>query len=198
MINQANDLLTTLNDVLRATQIGSGLIKAKKAKVNLGDFLDELKMSYDFPMRKELTLGWDYPSDLPDAETDSEKLKHILQNLINNAIKFTGKGHVRISARHLPRVKIVKSKVTDTGIGIPKESLPIIFDMFHQGDASDTRLHGGVGLGLYIVKKYTELLGGDIRVESDSGIGSVFTVVIPSQTQTPPAELNLPILEESF
>jgi len=194
--NQANDLLSIMNDVLRATQIGSGVTKATKAKVNLSEFLDELKMAYDVPMRKELTISWDYPSDLPDAETDSEKLKHVLQNLINNAIKFTDKGQVRISARYLPQAKIVKFKVADTGIGIAKESLPIIFDMFHQGDASDTRLHGGVGLGLYIVKKYTELLGGEVKVRSDPGIGSVFTVVIPSQTQASTPKLNLAILEE--
>jgi signal transduction histidine kinase len=167
---------------LRATQIGSGEIKAERARTDLGQLLDEIKNAYDLPATNELTLHWDFPSDLPTVETDSEKLRHILVNLIHNAIKFTEKGSVTIAARHLPKCKTLRFTVADTGPGIPKESLPIIFDMFHQVDSSNTRTHGGLGLGLYIVKKYTELLGGRIKVKSDLGEGSNFTVTIPYET----------------
>ena len=79
-------------------------------------------------------------------------MRHILENLINNAIKFTDQSSVTISARFLASKKVMEFKVTDTGIGIPKELLPSIFERFRQMDSSDTRGYGGVGLGLYIAK----------------------------------------------
>jgi len=179
---QSNDLLSIVSNLLRATQIGSGEIKAERARTDLGQLLDEIKNAYDLPATNELTLNWDFPSDLLIVETDSEKLRHILGNLIHNAIKFTEKGSVTIAARHLPKSKTLRVTVADTGPGIAKESLPIIFDMFHQVDGSNTRSHGGLGLGLYIVKKYTELLGGKIKVKSATGRGSVFTVALPYES----------------
>jgi len=182
VVIQSNDLLSIVSNLLRATQIGNGEIKAERARTDLGQLLDEIKNGYDLPATNELTLNWDFPSDLLIVETDSEKLRHILVNLINNAIKFTDKGSVTITACHLPKSKTLRVTVADTGPGIAKESLPIIFDMFHQLDGSNTRKHGGLGLGLYIVKKYTELLGGKVQAKSELGQGSTFTVTIPCQT----------------
>ncbi len=182
VVIQSNDLLSIVSNLLRATQIGSGEIKVERARTDLGQLLDEIKNAYDLPATNGLTLNWDFPSDLPTVETDSEKLKHTLVNLIHNALKFTEKGSVRITARHLPKSKTLRFTVADTGPGIAKESLPIIFDMFHQVDGSNTRLHGGLGLGLYIVKEYTELLGGKIKVKSAPGKGSVFTVAFPCES----------------
>ncbi|MBI2538633.1 MAG: hypothetical protein HYW04_02400, partial [Deltaproteobacteria bacterium] len=161
------------------------------------DLLDDLKSSYAIPLGKELSLIWDCPFDLPVIHADGEKLKHILQNLVNNAIKFTDRGTVTISARYLDgagmretgagnpegngRNGLVQFKVADTGVGIAKEHLSLIFERFQQVDSSETRLHGGVGIGLYIVKKFTEMLGGKIGVESEVGKGSTFTVTIPCE-----------------
>jgi len=116
------------------------------------------------------------------VETDSGKLKEILQNLIGNALKFTEKGTVSITARYIPEAKTLVLRVADTGAGIPKELVPIIFEKFRQVDGSNTRAHDGVGLGLYIVKKYTEMLGGEVEVKSEIGKGSTFTVTIPCET----------------
>ncbi|MGH7829878.1 MAG: sensor histidine kinase, partial [Candidatus Binatia bacterium] len=123
--------------------------------------------------------AWDYPPDLPVIKTDRGKLKQILQNLINNAIKFTGKGRVAISARRLPSRASVEFKVAETGGGISHEALPLIFDMFGQINSPDMKVYGSIGLGLHIVKSFTELLGGKVELESGPDRGSTFTVTIP-------------------
>jgi len=208
VLNRANEQLTMINNVLYATVIETEKVKAEMVEVDLGGFLSNLRTAYHGPIHKNLTLNWDYPLNLPVIKTDSAKLKQILQNLINNAIKFTEKGNVTISARirheatgirqqeehvtsassltpsdphasRLPPHAFVEFKVADTGVGIPKEHLPIIFEKFRQVDSSETRLFGGVGMGLYIVKKLTELLRGKVEVESEPGEGSAFTVTIP-------------------
>ena len=179
-----HELLTMINGILQVTSMEAHKIKAESHEFNLSHFLDDLRSCYEFHSEKEICLQWDYPSDLPVIETDREKLKHILQNLINNAIKFTDKGSVSVSARCISESQRIAFKIADTGIGIPKELLPIIFDKFRQVDGSETRPYGGVGLGLYIVKQFTEGLGGRIEVESALGQGSTFTVWIPCVNQS--------------
>ena len=152
-------------------------------------------MIFKAPEAKHRRLIWDYPLDLPSIKTDRDKLKQILQHLIHNAIKFTGNGEVTVSAKVKHAVenrtrnnaqnredKLVEFKVTDNGIGISEEKLPIIFEMFRQVDSSETRNHEGVGLGLYIAKHFTELLGGNIAVQTAINKGSTFTVTIPLLT----------------
>ncbi|MBI4528088.1 MAG: GAF domain-containing protein [Deltaproteobacteria bacterium] len=200
IIWHAKDLSILINGLLEATRVRSGEVRLELSAVPLGQFLDELRSAYDFPMEKPVSLNWDYPSELPVVSTDSDKLKHILQNLISNAIKFTEKGSVTISARikeanggeknnthpgsRLPSTearRCVEFRVNDTGIGIPKESFSYIFEMFGQADGpSRSGRSGGVGLGLYIVDKFTELLGGEVEVQSELGKGSTFTVTIPA------------------
>ena len=201
VIGRANDQLTIVNNILHATVLETEKINIESHEVSLGDFLNQLRLGYVAPINKELTLDWDYPSELPVIKTDSGKLKQILQNLIDNALKFTGKGSVTVSARLtggskqkaegsseiLPTAdrllptggKWVEFKVVDTGVGIPQDYMPFIFDKFRQADSSETRLYGGVGMGLYIVKKFAELLGGTVEVESEPGVGSTFTVTLP-------------------
>lgn len=176
---QTDDLMSMINGILEVTKIEAEAVQIATREVNLGDFLDELRSNYDCPMEKELSLEWDFPCDLPVIKTDSEKLKHVLQNLINNAVKFTDKGVVSISARHHPQAATIEFKIKDTGIGIPQDKIPDVFERFRQMDSSVTRSYGGVGIGLYIVKEYTRLLGGEIEVKSEPGKGSTFSVRLP-------------------
>jgi two-component system, sensor histidine kinase len=131
-----------------------------------------------------VALQWEIPADPVVIVTDGGKLKEILANLINNAIKFTPQGTVTVamSVQGDHRKKWVQLAVADTGVGIPKEQFDAIFQKFYQVDSSETRLYGGVGLGLYIVKHFAEFLGGKVVVASEPGRGSTFTVTIPYAT----------------
>jgi len=175
-------LLIMINQILQATSIESGKVRLEKQEVHVKTFLEGLKSNYEFPLDKKIVLRWDYPVDALTVETDGAKLKHILQNLINNAIKFTAQGSIDVAAKHRPEAEAVEFQVADTGIGIPEENLSSIFEIFHQVDSSETRTYGGVGIGLYIVKKYTDLLGGKIAVKSALGKGTTFTLLIPVDT----------------
>lgn len=177
---QSNNLLTMINGIMETTKIEVGAVVLETREVDLSNFLNALRSLYSQP-NNGVKLIWDYPSNLPTAKVDSEKLKQVLQNLINNALKFTPQGTVRVSARYRAGTKTVKLRVKDTGIGIPENGLPIIFERFRQLDSSETRSYGGVGLGLYIVKRFTELLGGKVDVNSKARKGSTFTVTIPRE-----------------
>jgi signal transduction histidine kinase len=180
--NRTNDLLRMINEILNAVTIDAGSTKALSEEVYLTNFMDELKSDFTTLVKtKETGLVWKYPVDLPIIESDRNKLKQIVQNLITNALKFTDQGTVTVSAYHDPEHKRVKFQVADTGIGIPRELHNAIFGKFTQIDSSDTRSYEGIGLGLYIVKQFTELLGGDVKVESAPGKGSIFTIEIPDR-----------------
>jgi|GEM_PF-431365 len=179
VLKHSGDLLSMITSILEVTSLEAQLVKLEREEVQVSQVLDELRRGYELPPGKDLALIWDYPSELPTLTTDRGKLRHILRNLINNAVKFTNNGSVTISAWYYPARRTMEVRVADTGIGISPEALPVIFDRFRQVDSSETRLHGGVGLGLYIVKRFTDLLGGKITVESESGKGSIFTLVLP-------------------
>ena len=180
---QSKELHNLISTVLQASSIDAEVLRPELQQVNFWEFFSELRALYDYPLAKDVRLVWELRTDLPTVYADRGKLRHILENLINNAIKFTDQGTVTISARYLASKRAMEFKVADTGIGIPKELLPSIFERFRQVDSSDTRVYGGVGLGLYIVKKYATLLGGTIHVESKLGQGSTFALRVPCQLQ---------------
>lgn len=179
VIGCSEDLLKMINEILETTSIEAKAVKVESSEVNLGEFLNDLRSDSEIPLNEKVRLILDYSRDLPVVKIDREKLRHILQNLIANALKFTAKGHIAVTARYLKVERILEFKVADTGVGIPEEALPLIFERFHQVDSSETRRYGGVGMGLYIVKKFTEFLGGTVEVESEPGKGSAFTVSLP-------------------
>ena len=196
--SQAVHLLTLINGILEITKIESGTAALHKERFDLADFMSENRSDYKMPMEKDLVLKWDYPPNLPAVVSDRMKLKQILTNLINNAIKFTEQGSVITSVRMLDGGQMLEIKVMDTGPGIPGEMLPCVFDKFRQVDSTMTRKHSGVGLGLYIVKNFVELLEGTIDVQSQVGVGSTFTVrlpVRPDNNITPAATVQWPHLD---
>jgi signal transduction histidine kinase len=179
IMTQAMALTHMINDVLQVSAIEAKKTRLSCADVDLVSFLCELRESYEFANDASIEVGWIVSDDLPVVRTDREKLKAILQNLVNNALKFTETGTVMIAAKELALGNGIELTVRDTGIGIPADKVETIFGMFQQADNSSTRGYGGVGLGLYIVKSFTELLGGNVSVWSEIGKGTCFTVNLP-------------------
>jgi signal transduction histidine kinase len=116
--------------------------------------------------------------NLPFVKANQKQVEHILRNLINNSIKFNKKGG-KISIDAKKKGKFVEVAIKDTGIGIPKDKLPRVFDRFYQIDSSTVRVYGGTGLGLSVVKELIEVHGGEIGVESSPGKGSRFRFTLP-------------------
>jgi signal transduction histidine kinase len=150
-------------------------------EVNLSSLLEDLKSdTEDLYKKSTLNIVWKVEQGL-SLITDPVKFKVILKHLISNAMKFTEQGSVMVEAHSLD--KGIEIGVTDTGIGIPSEAQQLIFEPFRQLESLLTRQHGGVGLGLYIVKRFVKSLGGTIKVQSEVGRGSTFRVWIPYQTE---------------
>jgi signal transduction histidine kinase len=192
--SQAGHLLSLINGILEITKIESGTVALLREPIDLVEFMADNRTDYVMPMEKELSLEWHYPAHLPTIESDRTKLRQVLTNLINNAIKFTDQGSIIISADLLDGGRVVEFQVRDTGPGIPEELLPFVFDKFRQIDSTTTRHYSGAGLGLYIVKSFVEILGGTVSVQSTLGKGSLFSVRLPvnptcvaSQNPCPPA-----------
>ncbi len=173
------ELLNMIESIMDATKIEAGAVVAEYHPLNLQAFLDGLKSEWAAPADKEVSITWHWASGLPTISTDETKLKRILNALINNALKFTETGNVTITAAHIVEQRLVEFSVADSGVGIPEESLPLIFDLFRQHDSSKTREFGGLGLGLFIVQRFTGILGGTMSVTSKVGTGSTFKVTFP-------------------
>jgi len=128
---------------------------------------------------KHLRLTSEIDDDLPETLLgDAARLQQILVNLVTNAIKFTDQGEVRVNLRRSADAKW-GIEVEDTGRGIPEADIPFIFDTFRQVEGATTRVHGGFGLGLSIVKQLVNLMSGDVEVESLLNSGTKFTIILP-------------------
>ncbi|MCD4681377.1 MAG: response regulator, partial [Bacteroidales bacterium] len=172
------NLLTLINDILDLSKIEAGRMDVLPEFISIGSLLQIIKENMTtLSEERDLNLTLSIPDNLPQVETDESKLQQILTNIIGNAVKFTEKGSVDISVKHDQENIFIEVK--DTGIGISKEMLPNIFDEFRQADGTSSRQFGGTGLGLAIANKMTEILGGNIKVKSKPGVGSVFTITIP-------------------
>jgi PAS domain S-box-containing protein len=183
----SNQLLRIINDIVDYSKIQAGHYEIDQDEIfldkfimNIRDMFNEEKVTYG-KNNLEIharTTGKD--TEL-SVFSDERKLKQILSNLMENALKFTNEGYIEIGC--LPKESSVEFYVKDTGLGIAKDKHEIIFEKFRQADGTSTRNYGGTGLGLAITKKLAELLGGEIHVDSSPGEGSTFSISFPFQVK---------------
>ncbi|MBF0625239.1 MAG: response regulator [Magnetococcales bacterium] len=178
-------LLTLINDILDLAKIESGEIHIQQEPFSPRDLIQSVYGIMRVPAveQKGLQLLRHVDEGVPDAvQSDHARLRQILINLVGNAVKFTERGSIRLSVTAEPRVgdiQVLVFAVADTGIGIPRDKLELIFESFVQADSSTYRKYGGTGLGLAISKRLVDFMEGRIWVESREGQGSVFRVAVP-------------------
>lgn len=188
-VNTANEstehLLRIINDILDFSKIEDGKLVLESIWFNAEQLAKRAMNAFRSEARlREIELLFETAGDVGETELlgDPTRLRQIVVNLIGNAVKFTEQGHVRVRIVQEAldgQSQMFSVYVEDTGIGIPEEKLAVIFDAFTQADGSTTRKHGGTGLGLSICKQLTTMMGGEIRVKSRVGVGSVFSIHLP-------------------
>jgi signal transduction histidine kinase len=173
-------LLEIINEILDLSRIESGKIEIHREKFDLNKVFEEIReVMTSQAAAKSIDLQITSNENNLTVFADRRMIKQIIFNLVDNAMKFTPQnGNVSITAKISNENKILVS-VSDTGIGIPENKIEEIFDPFIQVDGSTKRSYGGIGLGLSIVKKYVEMHGGDVWVESKIGEGSIFMFTLP-------------------
>jgi len=170
-------LLALINDMLDLSKIEANKMEITVAPVPVDPVFESIVEEFtQAAVKKGITLSC--TTNGANVLADELRLKQMLINLVGNAIKFTDKGSITISSK--PQGKFIKIMVTDTGCGVPEAEISEIFERFSQVDISSTRKAGGTGLGLAITKRFAELHGGEIRVESTVGEGSTFSFTIPA------------------
>lgn len=187
------ELLTLINEILDLSKIESGKMAVNIEEMNLRGLSAYIEQHFShIAQERSLFLKVEVADDAPEAiATDRQRVEQILKNLLSNAMKFTHEGGITVrigrpaSATALkngrdPR-SMVALAVADTGIGIPADKQRLIFEAFQQADGTTSRKYGGTGLGLSITRELAKLLGGEIRLESETGKGSVFTLYLPER-----------------
>jgi signal transduction histidine kinase len=180
ILESSERLALLINDLLDVSRLDSGTLQFHFARTDLCQMLrEEADDKQPIARQRELALELDLPGDECDAEADEGRLRQVVAHLLDNALKFTepgGRVGVRLRAHGPEKITI---EVWDTGIGIPEEARHRLFERFFQVDSSNTRLYGGTGIGLALVKEFVERHGGRVSVESKVGQGSTFTLDLP-------------------
>jgi EAL domain-containing protein (putative c-di-GMP-specific phosphodiesterase class I)/signal transduction histidine kinase/CheY-like chemotaxis protein len=174
-------LLAIINDILDLSKIEAGKLELEQLPVDINALAENVTSLFAERAReKNLDLAAVVDPNVPRSiVSDSVRLGQIISNLVNNALKFTERGFVKLSIKTLPHLGCLQIAVTDTGIGIPEDKLGTVFESFAQADQSTTRNFGGTGLGLTISQRLVHAFGGEIGVTSCPGKGSTFSVLIP-------------------
>jgi signal transduction histidine kinase/HAMP domain-containing protein/ActR/RegA family two-component response regulator len=195
-----SDLLQLINDILDLAKVEAGRMDPSLSDVAIASVVSYVE-TLCRPLAAEKALHFSVELDpaLPEMlRTDEQRLQQVLRNLMSNAVKFTDEGGVTLRIRPASAEEVedealraaparVAFEVEDTGIGISADKLSVIFEAFQQADGTTSRRYGGTGLGLSISRQLTQLLGGELTVRSEPGVGSVFTLFLPeAATQSPP------------
>ena len=202
IFSSGSDLLELINEILDLSKIESGTMDVDIRAVQFNDLQDYVQRSFkQLALDKSLGFEVHLGDGLPAAiDTDPKRLQQVLKNLISNALKFTEQGKVDLtmdlatggwSADHatLNRAeRVIAFRVSDTGIGIPADKHKIIFEAFQQADGTTSRKYGGTGLGLSISREIARLLGGEIKLSSEVGLGSSFVLYLPETFDRDAAE----------
>ena len=197
IFNSGQHLLGLINDILDISKIEAGKMELVFEPTDLQEIIrGVMSTAIALVKDKPIELQQSVPANLPTIIADSRRVRQVLLNLVSNAAKFTDQGFIRVEAK-VERDYVIIS-VSDSGIGIPPEKMPHIFEAFTQVDASPSRKHGGTGLGLTISKSFVELHGGRIWAESEPGKGSTFTFTLPIQGPHPIRPEAEPQAEEAL
>lgn len=187
-------LLALINDILDLSRIESGKEKISLSKFTIDELVKMVLVAIESQAQeKNIKLSTHLGKELPALISDFSKCRHVLENIVANAIKFTEKGKVDISA--VQADDMIHIIVKDTGIGIKQDQLQYIFDEFRQTDESLSKKYEGTGLGLSIAQKNVRLLDGSIEVQSSFGKGSTFTIKLPLKSPQQPADIPIEDLE---
>jgi signal transduction histidine kinase/CheY-like chemotaxis protein len=185
----AEQLSELVNDLLDLAKVEAGKTVIRPTTFEVQNLFGALRgMLRPLLLNQSVSLVFDAPADIPAIYTDEAKLSQILRNLLSNALKFTERGEVRLAATPPDESGLISFTVADTGIGIAEQDLQRIFEEFAQVEHRLQKTVKGTGLGLSLSRRLTELLGGSLSVESELGVGSTFTVSIPSHYHAPRPE----------
>ncbi len=180
MRHNARRLLAMVTNVLDLAKADAGTTPFFIGPVDLNELAEELTDAINLPRPSHIRVATELSSDLPHLVTDGHKLRVILGHLLSNAVKFTHTGNVRLSITHAPGEPEVRFRVRDTGIGMRPEDIETIFQDFRQVDGSLQRRYEGLGIGLAVVRRYTDMLNGTLGVSSEPGRGSEFVLSLPA------------------
>ncbi len=199
IFSSGTDLLNLINDILDLSKVEAGKMEVDAMEVPITDIAAFTHRTFDpVAQQKGLQYVVDIQPEVPPAiYTDGQRLQQVIKNLLSNAFKFTERGGVTLTIRRAEKGKrfasrildqaetVIAFAVEDTGIGIAKDKQQLIFEAFQQADGTTSRKFGGTGLGLSISREIARLLGGEIRVESNPGRGSTFTLFLPARYAEP-------------
>jgi tubulin-specific chaperone A len=208
--SSGSDLLNLINEILDLSKIEAGMMELRIEPVRINEFVRTLQRAFQpVAINKKLKFNIEVKSEeLPEEiHTDSHRMQQVVKNLLSNSFKFTNKGSVTLRIYRpgededlkksgLSRENAVAIEVSDTGIGIPPDKQTAIFEAFRQEDGTTSRKYGGTGLGLSISRELAALLGGEIQLKSQKGVGSTFIMYLPEKLEPSPKKIPVDVTRQ--